>query len=278
MIIDNHLFLRMNLIFNYQIIRNMKSKFLLLAGVIGTGFLFNTVSVHAQAIYTEGHGDLGVEYTPGETEFEPHWHLGAGAVVDGEPLAEGDEFAPDAAVARLFGTANVSQSSVANALGVSTGYTAYRTGITAYPPNLGFALEEVGSPDVWAGDEFGGIITLTLTGFSGPGKMALSQTIGGFGTYVWFSSLGDSYTVADNSWGMPVGGHIHLDWWFSEAGVYEVTFDWNGTYIGGETPIDVTGSGTFGFQVGVVPEPGTWVLLASGLLTLVILRRRRLFA
>lgn len=229
------------------------------------------LSASAQSIYTAGHGDMGIEYTPGETEFEPHWHLDAGAVVDGTTLDGGEEFAPDELVARFSGTAGVGTASVANALGVSTGYTAYRTGISAYPPNLGFALEEVGSPSVWLNET----ITLTLTGFSGPGEMALSQTISGFGTIVWFSSLGDGYTVANNSWELSVGGHIHLDWWFSEAGFYEVGFTWNGTYIGGGTPVDVTGTGIFGLQAGVVPEPSIVGLLASGLLMLAARRRHR---
>jgi len=246
-------------------------KRLMAVSVIGSGLLFASTPGHTQSIYTDGHGDIGVEYTPGETEFEPHWHIGAGAVVNGEVVEEEEEFAPGDMEARLFGTANVN-SPVAEALGVSTGDTAYRTGITAYPPNLGFALEEVGPPEEWLGES----ITLTLTGFSGPGEMAISQTVSGIGTFIWFSSLSDSYTVADNSWQFAVGGHQHLDWWFSEAGVYEVTFDWNGTYIGGETPIAVTGSGTFGFQVGVVPEPGTWGLTAVGLLLLLTFRRRSL--
>lgn len=241
----------------------------LAAGTLMLGGL----SATAQSVYTAGHGDLGIEYTPGETEFEPHWHLGAGAVVDETPLDNGEEFAPDEIVARFFGTANVGAASLASALGVSTGYTAYRTGNASYPPNLGFGLEEVGSPEGWLDET----ITLTLTGFSGPGEMALSQTLGApiNQTLVWFSSLGDGYTVDNNSWGLPVGGHIHLDWWFTEMGIYEVEFTWNGTYIGGESPVDISGSGTFGLQVGVVPEPGIVGLLASGLLMLAARRRYR---
>ncbi|HWL53145.1 MAG TPA: choice-of-anchor M domain-containing protein [Chthoniobacteraceae bacterium] len=249
-----------------------KPTFLLMAAFLAGGLAFAVPGVAAQSIYTNGHGDLGVEYTPGETEFEPHWHIGAGAMVDGAPLAEGEEFAPGDLVARLSTTSNVGNASVADALGVSTGTAVYRTGITAYPPNLGFGLEEVGLPDDW----LGGAITLTLTGFSGPGQMAISQTVSGLGTFVWFSSLGDGYTVADNEWEFAVGGHQHNDWWFSETGIYEVTFEWSGTYIGGGEPVDVTGAGTFGLQVGVIPEPGTWALLAAGGAMLVLLRRRSL--
>lgn len=252
----------------------MKSKLLLFAGLLVTLLGLASLPAHAQGVYTGGHGDLGVEYTPGEDHFHAHWHLDAGSVVNGSTLATGQEFEPDELVARFFGTASVN-GTVASALGVSAGHTAYRTGISAYPPNLGFALEEVGSPTDWLDES----ITLTLTGFSGPGQMALSQTLGApFNTtLVWFSSLGDEYTQANNSWGLPVGGHIHLDWWFSEAGLYEVDFTWEGTYLGLGDPIHVASSGTFGFQVGVIPEPATWGAIAAGLLAgLAIVRRRRL--
>lgn len=253
---------------------NMKTRHTHLVAVLAAGTLMLVgPPATAQFIYTDGHGDMGIEYEPGETEFEPHWHLGAGAVVDGVPLDSGEEFEPDGIVARFSGTANVGPVSLADALGVGTGYTAYRTGNASYPPNLGFGLEEVGAPGDWLDES----ITLTLTGFSGPGEMALSQTLGApFNTtLVWFSSLGDGYTVADNSWDLPVGGHIHLDWWFTEAGFYEVEFTWNGTYIGGGSPVDVTGTGTFGLDV--VPEPGVAGLLAlaSVLLMVAALRRRR---
>lgn len=250
----------------------MKLKPLLLTGFIGAALCVASFTAHAQSIYTAGHGDLGVEYTPGDTHFEAHWHMDAGSTINGQALSEGEEYAPDELVARLFGTSNVSNSTIATSLGVSTGYTAYRTGITAYPPNLGFALEEVGSPGDWLDSN----ITLTLTGFSGPGELAISQSISGLGTFVWFSSLGDDFTIADNSWEFGVGGHQHLDWWFTEAGIYEIDFTWTGTYIGMMDPIEVSGSGTFGFQVGVVPEPGTWGLIVAGLLGgLVTLRRRQ---
>jgi surface-anchored protein len=252
----------------------MKLKAPLLLGLLGFTILS---SAHAQSIYTAGHGDLGVEYTPGSTEFEAHWHIGSGAIVDGQPVPglDGEEFAPDQIIAQLGTTSTVSNASVANALGVTTGSTVYRTGITAYPPNIGFGLEEVGQPEEW----LNGTITLTLTGFSGPGEVAISQTIGApiNMTIVWFSSRGDSYTQADNSWEFSVGGHQHNDWWFSEAGFYELEFTWTGTYIGGESPVDVSGSGTYGFNA--VPEPGTWLLLSLGLgLVMIFGPRRRALA
>lgn len=245
-----------------------KYKLPLLSGLVGVGMILSAGVSQAQAIYTSGHGDLGVEYTPGEAEFEAHWHIGSGAVVDGVPLTEEQEFAPEALAAQLGTQAAVSSSAVASALGVSTGTMAFRTGNAAYPPNVGFGLEEVGSDSEWQD----GSITLTLTGWTGPGSLAVSQTIANVGTFVWFSSDA-SKTQNSNAWDFGVGGHQHLDWWFSEAGNYSVTFTWTGTYIGGESPVAVSGSGTYEFQA--VPEPGTWALLGVAMLIGMAVYRRR---
>ncbi len=48
----------------------------------------------AQAIYSSGHGDIGAAYDSVNKEFETHWHLHTGAVVNGTPLVAGDEYAP----------------------------------------------------------------------------------------------------------------------------------------------------------------------------------------
>jgi len=247
----------------------MKLNPLFRIGLIGAGIFFATareLPLHA-AVYTSGHGDIGIEYTPGETEFEPHWHLDAGAIVDGAPLPfGGEEYEPDAVIARL-GTRTTASGGIATALGVDSGTAVWRTGSSAYPPNLGFALEEVGMPEDWL-DE---VITLTLTSVSGPGAVAVSQTIISVGTFVWFSSdIGA--TVMDNQWDFGVGGHQHLDWYFTLPGMYEFEFSWSGVYIGGETPINVSGEGVFGVQV--VPEPGTWALLGGGVIVMGFLRRR----
>lgn len=223
----------------------------------------------AQGYYTAGHGDLGIEYEAGSGEFEAHWHLGAGAVVDGVELSTDDEFAPDEIIGWLNSTSTVSSASVASALGVSTGTTVFRTGITAYPPNVGFALEEVGAPGDWTD----GTITLSLAAVSGPGEVAISQTISGIGTLVWFSSVDAGLTSSGNAWSFGVGLHQHLDWFFTEAGFYELTFEW-----AGEHAIDglVTGTGTFGFQVGAIPEPSTYAaFFGAAALGLALWQRRR---
>lgn len=235
-----------------------------LAAALLAAVLQLTTSASAQSVYTAGHGDLGIEYEDGA--FHAHWHIGAGAAVNGSPLSVENEYDAGDLIGRLEGTSAVSHSGVAAALGVTTGTTVFRTGITAYPPNVGFGLEEL-TPSDWQDET----ITLSLTGYSGPGEVALSQTISGVGTFVWFSSVGGGFTQNNNAWDFAVGGHQHLDWFFSEAGYHELTFTWTGTHL-----VDglVTGSGTFGFQAGAIPEPSAFALLAGiGSLGLVVLRR-----
>jgi surface-anchored protein len=237
----------------------------LAASLLAAVLLFTT-SASAQAVYTAGHGDIGVEYEDGD--FLPHWHIHAGGTVDGAVLGTDGEYEPGDLVARIETTSTVSNSGVASALGVSTGATVFRTGITAYPPNLGFGLEEL-APGDWLDDT----ITISLTEVSGPGEVALSQTVSGFGTFVWFSSVSGGFTVNNNAWDFAVGGHQHLDWFFTEAGYHELTFSWTGTHL---TEGLVTGSGTFGFQVGAIPESSAFALLAGAFsLGLVVLRRPR---
>lgn len=238
-----------------------------LAASLLAAVLLLATSASAQAVYTAGHGDLGIEYEDGE--FHSHWHIGAGATVNGSALSQDTEYEPASLIGFLQGTSAVSNANVAAALGVSTGTTVFRTGITAYPPNIGFGLEEL-TPSDWQD----GTITLALTSFSGPGEVALSQTVNTIGTFVCFSSVGDGVTAnSNNTWDFGVGGHQHLDWFFSQAGYHELTFSWTGTHL---TDGLVTGSGTFGFQVGAIPEPSAFALLAGVFsLGLVSLRRPR---
>jgi hypothetical protein len=65
---------------------------------------FSVVSVFGQAICTSGHGDVGAGYIPVDKEFEPHWHLGSGAVVDGSLLGSDAEYDPADLRARTLAT------------------------------------------------------------------------------------------------------------------------------------------------------------------------------
>lgn len=244
----------------------------MLATMIAVGSLA-APQLKAQAIYTGGHGDIGIEYDFGEspTEFEPHWHLHDGAVYDGITVTdpEGQEFAPDELVAKTTATLPAS-SQVATALGITQGATVFRMGNEIYEPELGFGTEELTDTD-WLDSS----IVITLTGWSGPGEIAMFYGTSE-GAPLYFSTLNPGNTVADNTWNIGAGAHEHLSWFFSEAGDYTVTFSWAGTYIGegapeGGTP--VTGEGTFGVQA--VPEPGTWAMVGLGMGALLFFRSRR---
>lgn len=229
------------------------------------------LSAQAQTLYTEGHGDLGISYTPGETTLEALWGIDAGATVDGSVLTSHTTYLPNELAAFTTATTTTPSSSL-TWLGVAGGSEAYRLGSNTYPPNLGFNTSGAGPDSDWQDST----MLITLSGWSGPGEVAL-RSGSSSGALTWFSTFDESATVnRDNTWEFDMGvGHVHLVWYFSEPGYYELTYDWAGTYIGGESPLDVTGTGTYGFYVGVVPEPASGALLGGCLALAAVLRRHR---
>lgn len=250
----------------------MKSKHLLLAGVISAGVFFNAASTHAQLIYTSGHGDIGVAYEEGE--LEPHWHLGPAAIVNGDPLGgEGGEFAPDEIAAfgvstLLVNSGNV--SALSSLLGVSLGDSIYVLGSDFSQPNLGWAAEELDASD-W----MNGQITITLNGITGPGEFALFRIDEDDGSIfsARFSSLNPGATTGGNVLTIPAGGHTHYVFGFTEPGYYELNLTFAGTHnIDGYVSAD----GTFGMHAGVIPEPSTYgLIIVAALLGLLMLRGKR---
>lgn len=229
---------------------------------------FNTPG-RAQAIYSSGHGDIGAAYDDLAKEFEPHWHLHAGAVVDGSQLAADGEFAPSGAVARTSAT-RTSPAGLSNIIGVTDGTLIYAAGSSAYQPNLGFGVEELVDTD-WSGP-----ITLTLTSWTIPvgAKFAL-YTTNLAGTAVVdkiFSTYAPGSTDFSNSFTMTPGDHVHFQWGFTEQGTYTFDLTWTGTHVG-----DGAISTSDSFSVQVVPEPSTFALLGlGGAIGVWALRRRRL--
>lgn len=216
--------------------------------------LFSALSLQAQVFYTTGHGDIGVGYDPAEQAFEPHWHLG-----------EDEEYAPNEGVA-VIQSAGTSPIGSSSALGVPDGTSIWVAGSSARQPNLGFATEELDPAD-WDGE-----ITLSLTGWTGPGEFALYTTnlSGSSVVDVYFSTDNPASTFGSNSFGLLPGDHQHFTFGFTTPGHYEFEFTWTGTHV---TDGEITTSGSFGFDV--VPEPTTSGLLLIGITVVAAARRRR---
>ncbi|AHF93095.1 anchor protein [Opitutaceae bacterium TAV5] len=237
---------------------------------------FAAVQLSAQAIYyTAGHGDLGVSYHPGDTTFGIHWGLDAGATVDGATLTTHTEYAENEVIAWTTATTPLPSSSE-TWLGVASG-PVWRLGSGAYPPDLGFNASGAGDPELW----FDTTLAITLTGWNTPegGEVALRSGASSTASTL-FSTYDPASTLDNNTWAFDMSvGHIHLVWYFSVAGTYELTFNWAGTYLGGDTPQEVTGTGTFTFIAGdlppAIPESATWAAMSGiAVLGLVAWRRR----
>jgi surface-anchored protein len=244
-------------------------KFRLLNAVslMGLITLIGSLNICAQMVYTSGHGDIAVGYDAIAQEFEPHWHLGTGAVVDGSPLGTEEEYEPGDLIARGQAT-RTSPSGLSSILGVADGSTIYAMGSSTYQPNLGFGVEELNPVD-WTGD-----ITLTLSSWNLPsgGNFALYTTNLAGTTVVdrVFSTFAPGSTDFSNSFTMTPGDHIHFQWGFSQIGTYAFDFTWTGTHVA-----DGFISTTETFTVEVIPEPSTVLMLGAGLAGLLALRFRQ---
>lgn len=224
-------------------------------------------SAHAAlSVYTLGHADIGVGYVTG-TGLELHWHVHAGATVNGSPLAADAEFEPDELLAYVPNPSVPRPPGTQwDFLGNSTGDPLWflPQGLDLTKPFLGIASEEL-VPAEWSS------LKLSLIGMTGPagGHFSLWQT-GLFGPEVKMATS-DGITGVD-SFSLVVGGHDHYNFGFTAPGIYEVEFRWDGVHT---TDGPVSATGTYAFGVTVVPEPGeTAALVALGLAGFALWRRR----
>lgn len=215
--------------------------------------------LHAQQMWTSGHGDIGIGFhDDGEgPEFELHYHL-EGGIVNGVPQDD-VEFEPDELTVRLPSTSRFfrSESSAFDPIGVGalepyfrvpqSGTLADSLGI----PYVGLATEEID-----AGIFQGESVNLRLTGVlhnggAGSGVFSLWQVPDINPVFYMSNANGIG---AEDLLTLSTGGHDHFNYGFSEIGIYEVTLEASGILASDGTTM-LTDEAVYVFNV--VPEPTT---------------------
>lgn len=227
-----------------------------LAGIALATLLTATLTSHAQTPLSEGHTDIGIGYAGGLWDLHVH---------DEETDTE---YEPDDAllVVNSLAETTVSPGMQWGFLGAS-GSPYWQLPDSDVP---GLLFLGIGAEEIENGIFVNDLLTLTLTGWSGPGNFSLF-TVDGFGDLDTLRmntadgiSAGDSIQVA-------AGSHSHFIWGFTQPGDYTLTFEASGTLQAGNIP---TSSGGVDYHFQVIPEPGVATLLGLGAACVVFLRRR----
>lgn len=211
------------------------------------------------AVYTEGHGDLGVAYENGELHL--HFHAEA-AIVDGMDVGD-QEYDPSDIVIQGASTSLTILQMDHPGLGKSVGDSIWVlpwTEVTGLP-FLGLASEELNA------SQWGGGITFQLTGVtspSGSGHFALWR-------YDIFSEMMLDMSSLRGPSGVTTqtGGHDHFNFGFTEPGEWEITLTASGNHV-----TDGFKSDTETFRFHIIPEPASATLAALGAVGILIRRRR----
>lgn len=217
------------------------------------------------ADYTSGHADLGIGFEGGVWDF--HFHA-EGATVDGVFYPD-DEFEADdiriiVPLSTLVTGAPLTAPfisdfwNVPESLGIVQGDSFFNLfqnlgdASSTSSPYLGIGAEEIDPSDF-----VGGVISVALTGFSGPGQFTMWQDGTGI-KFDTFDGIGGDDVIPNFPTGP--GAHAHYNYSFTLPGVYEVTLTASGILAGGGG--FTSGSGTYTFVV--VPEASTVLLVGLG--------------
>ncbi len=165
---------------------------------------------------SEGDVDVGIAYE--DDEWEPHVH-------DEENEAE---YEPDEAILHIRPEALTPRPAGANFdfLGVAVGGSFYRLSAIPNPPvlYLGFGGEEL-VPGEFVNDE----VTFRVLAVSGPGHVSIwDDSPGGPNVLV---ATTDGLTESDARIVLS-GSHSHSNWGFTERGLYAITVQFSGTFVG----------------------------------------------
>ncbi|HRJ74270.1 MAG TPA: choice-of-anchor M domain-containing protein [Terrimicrobiaceae bacterium] len=213
--------------------------------------------LNAQTTLTSGHTDIGIAYEGDAWDFHVH---------DEETDTE---YAPDEAVLQVGAAAETTVP--ANPAFSFLGDEGDPVWILPATENPELLFLGIGTEEIADGTFLNDELTLTLTGFSGPGGFILYIT-DEFGTPTVLMNTTDGLSSAD-AITIPTGSHGHYQWAFQAVGSYQLTFTAS-ALLPDSSP--VSGEGTY--DVGVVPEPGTWALLGLSGIVLLLARSRRTIA
>jgi len=241
----------------------MKTYLSILAAVVATLSSPARAQVYLPAI-TEGHGDIGAGYDGGVLGLELHLH---GAAPDG---SEDTHQTLGESILRYDFTGQ-SKSSLSS-LSSLPAYQVWKSPSTKTPgmPFLGLGAEEIP-----LGEFTGDKVSLAVTGFSFTGWTGLTSGgnffLGQEDEFGNPSLLYNSTSTNIGSVDLPAGAHMHGEWAFTEAGIYDITFQLTGILASDST--QQTDTGTLRFEI--IPEPSSGALLLAGLAALAVMRRRR---
>jgi surface-anchored protein len=166
-------------------------------------------------IWSEGHGDLAVNYANGEWQ----WQAQEGKDPDRVIIRLGD-------LTRKEIPANPAFSFLGTA---GDPIWIIPTGETAGIPFMGINAEATRS-GTFVNNRF----DLHLTSVSGPGDFVMWTTTG-TGTPTILMNSRDGITISDKT-DVPAGGHFHQNWGFTLPGTYRIGFKAAGVLTGQTTP------------------------------------------
>jgi surface-anchored protein len=229
---------------------------------LGLTVLFTTgLASQAQTYLREGHTDVGIVYEDnawnlhiGQHEAAPPMEYSPGEAILGVDLVAARQAVPASAQFSFLGTPGSPVWILPEVENPSLLF-------------LGFGTEELSS-GLFVDDQ----VTLSLRAVRGAGQFSV-YTVDPFGNPDVLMNSSDGLTSAD-SIVLPVGGHEHVNWAFSEPGIYQVDLEASGTLLDGNV---LTSSGlvTYTFAVTAVPEPGGFAFIALGGLGLLWRSSRR---